>query len=237
MTDFAWKSVGRVPRARQYSTAEYMDHVVMILAHLAILIVRLHNTNTAPPILHLHVLQHVAQARPHLLSTWLNLRSRQDESIVARVPQFDSHAVRGLRILVCIVHTVAADLVDRIADRSTFKDGAVHSFHSSDGAISQRLVLRGSRESAGASVAVRVHPELGVRVDVHVQLNTLSSSYAVELGSESFGLDTVTGRGSLVVFSARRGTGTLALVPVSDPWNLRTKSVKCHRKGDMGKKV
>jgi hypothetical protein len=93
----------------------------------------------------------------------------------------------------------------------------VHGFHGSNGAVSQGLVLRGVGNGAGTGVAIGVHPELRVRVDVHVELDALARSNAVELGFQGFRLDAIAGRGALVVFGARGGASAAALVPVVGP--------------------
>jgi hypothetical protein len=166
---------------------------------------------------HLHVLQQVAQTRPHLLSTRQNLRRRQNESIFARIPHLNRHAECRFRNLIRIVHTISADLVDGVANRATRENRAMDSLDSSNGAVGQGLALRGVGDSARACVAVRVHPELRVRVDVHVELDTLSSTNGVEVGFNGFGLDAVAGGGTFVVFGAGRSAGATGLGPVRWP--------------------
>lgn len=54
-------------------------------------------------------------------------------------------------------------------------------------------------------------------MNVHVELDTLASSNAVELSLESLSLDTVTGRWALVVLCAGRGASSASLLPVVGP--------------------
>jgi hypothetical protein len=165
----------------------------------------------------LHVLQQIAQARPHLLSTRQNLVRRQHKAIVASIPELDSHAKCRLCNFKRVVDAVTTDLVNSVADGSASEDRAMYSLDSSDGAISQRLALCGIRDRARTSVTVGVHPKLRVRVDVHVELDTFTGSNAVELRLQCLGLNAVARRRTLVVFCTRRSAGAAALVPVVGP--------------------
>lgn len=89
----------------------------------------------------------------------------------------------------------------------------MNGLHSSNGALGQASVRGRVGDRTGAGVAVRVHPELGVRVDIHVKLNTLACGKAVKLSLQCLSLDTVTGGRTLVVLSAGGGAGTLCLAP------------------------
>ena len=75
----------------------------------------------------------------------------------------------------------------------------MHCFDGSDGAAGEGGVFCRVGEGTRAGVAVRVHPELAVRVNVHVQRDSLAGSYAVELGLEQFSLYAVAGGRAFVV--------------------------------------
>jgi hypothetical protein len=170
-----------------------------------------------PPSSHLHVLKQVTQARPHFFSTRLNLSRRQHKSIITRIPQLHRHTKRRLRNLERVIDTITTNLVNSVANGSAGEDSSVDSLDGSNGTVSQSLVLSGVGDGAGTCISVRVHPKLGVGVDVHIELNSLSSSNAVEVCLQSLGLDTVTGGGALVVVRTRRRAGSATLVPVVGP--------------------
>ena len=109
-----------------------------------------------------HVLQQVSQTGPHLFTAGQNLSRGQDETVCAGVTKLHSHRVLRFRVLERIVDTVTADLVDSVADGATSESGAVNSLDSSDGALGQASVCGRVWECAGTSVAIWVHPELGV---------------------------------------------------------------------------
>jgi hypothetical protein len=166
---------------------------------------------------YLHILQQVAQARPHLLCAGHDLSRRQDESIATSVSELDRHAERCLGDFKSVVHTIATNLVDGVADWASGEDSAVDSFDSSDGAVGQGLVLGGVGDGAGTCVAVWVHPELRVRVDVHVKLDALSGTDAVEVRFQCLGFCAIAGGRALVVLFAGRSASSTTLVPVVRP--------------------
>lgn len=170
--------------------------------------------HSSPP---LHVLDQVAQPSPHLLRAGQNLFLGQDESVPSCIPQLNRHAVRRLGHLKCIIYTIATDLVDGVTDGAPSERRTVNGLDSSNGAYGQGVVLCGIGDGSRAGVAVGVHPELAVRVDVHVECDTLASGDAVELGFERFGLYAVACGGTFVVLCAGRGGCTAALVPVRWP--------------------
>lgn len=137
----------------------------------------------------------------------------QNKAVVTSVAKLYGHGVLGTRILECVVNTVATNLVDGVANRTASEGSAVDSLDSSNGALGQACVRGRVWNGAVAGVAVRVHPELGVRVDVHVQLNTLACSEAVELSLQRLGLNTVASGGTFVVLVTRGCAGTLSLSP------------------------
>ena len=73
------------------------------------------------------------------------------------------------------------------------------------------------RLRTGASVAIWVHPELRVRMNVHVQLDTLPGSDAVQLSLEDLVLHGITGSKTLVVFCAGGSASAASLIPVVRP--------------------
>ena len=89
----------------------------------------------------LHILDQVRQSRPHLLSRRQDLRSRQDETIVSRIPQLDRHGVIRLGNFKSIVYTIAGDLIDGVADRTAGEGSAVHSFEGCNGAVGEGRVF------------------------------------------------------------------------------------------------
>ena len=104
-------------------------------------------------------------------------------------------------------------MVDGVADWAASESGAMDSLDSSNSTLGQASVGSRVGQRTRASVAIGVHPELGVRVNVHVELDALALGKAIELSLECLGLDTVASRGTLVVLSARRGACTLSLAP------------------------
>lgn len=147
----------------------------------------IHKTRQLP----LHVLQQIRESSPHLLTRRQNLRSRKDEAIVSGIPQLDSHTVIGLCDLERIVHAITANLVDGCADRTAGERRAMHRLNGRNSALCQAIEFGRVWQDARAGVAVRVHPKLAVRVNVHVQLHALASSDAVKLCFQGLGLDTI----------------------------------------------
>lgn len=106
----------------------------------------------------LHVGQEVLESSPCLLTTRQDLVGREDETVVTSIPQLNSHAVCSLGTLVSIVNTVAADLVDSVANWATGESGSVNGLDSGDSAIGERCILGVVGDGGGAGVAVWVHP-------------------------------------------------------------------------------
>lgn len=73
-------------------------------------------------------------------------------------------------------------------------------------------------------LGLTVHPQLRVRMNIHVQLNTLASSNAVELCFQNLGLYTITSRWSLVVLIAGRGASATTLIPMGRPVSVDVSS-------------
>jgi len=169
------------------------------------------------PVKRLHIRKHKTKALPHFLAARQDLARRQDEATVSRVPQLDRHAVVGLGNLGGVVDAVAADLVDGAADGASGESGAVHSFDSADGAIGQGGVLGGIGDGARASITIGKHPQLAVGMNVHVELDAVASSQAIEMRLEGLGFHAIASRGSLVVLVTGRRAGTAPLVPVIRP--------------------
>lgn len=165
----------------------------------------------------LNILKNIPKPLPHLLATGQNLRRRQHKATIPRIAQLNRHAVISFRNLGSVIDAIAANLVNGVANGPTGEGGAVHGFDGSDGAVGQGGVFGGVGDGAGARVAVGVHPELAVGVDVHVELDALAGGEAVELRLEGFGFHAVAGRGSLVVLVAGRGASAATLVPVVGP--------------------
>lgn len=160
-----------------------------------------------------HVLQQVSQTSPHLLTARQNLIRRQNKTVGTSVAKLDCHRVFRLGVLESIVNAVTTDLVDGVTDRAASEGGSMHSLDSSNSSFRQAGISGRIGQGTGASVAVRVHPKLGVRMDIHVELDTFACSKAIELSFQRFGLDTITSRGSLVVFITGRSAGSLSLAP------------------------
>ena len=160
-----------------------------------------------------HVLQEVSKTCPHLLRAGQNLVRRQDESVCTGITELDGHRVLCLSVLERVIYAVATNLVDGVADRTASESRAMDSLDSSNCALSEAGVGRRVGQSARASVAVGVHPQLRVGVNIHVELNTLACSKAIELSLQCLRLDTVTSRRTLVVFVTGRRAGALSLAP------------------------
>lgn len=165
----------------------------------------------------LHVLQHIRQPCPHLLTTGHNLGCRKHKAVPACISQLDRHREGCLCIFRGVINTGAADLVDGRADGSSCECGSVHSLDGCNSALCQALVLCGLGNDARTCVAVWVHPKLRVGVNVHVELDALACGDAVEVSFEGFGLDAIADRRALVVLSARGGAGPVRQIPVRGP--------------------
>lgn len=142
---------------------------------------------------------------------------RQNESIATCVPQLNRHAVCRLRLLKSVIYAAATHLIDGIADWATLEDSAVYGFDSCNGSVGELLVLGRIGNNSRARVAVWVHPELRVRVNVHVELHAFACCDAVKLSLQQFCLNTVGGRWALEILCTRVCGCSSAIVPMVRP--------------------
>jgi hypothetical protein len=182
-----------------------------------------------------HVGKNIAQSSPKLLNCRLDLCWGKNEAVGTGVAHLNGHRILGLGDFVRIVDRVARDSVDGRADRAGLIGKAVGSLDSGDGTGDERFVGSGFGDDARAGVSVSckyvrkqltvdgrmreltVHPKLGVRVDIHVELDTLACRNAVELGLQGLSLNAVTSRWATVILSAGRSGGTTADAPLIGP--------------------
>lgn len=161
-----------------------------------------------PPLINssLHVRQKVLDARPHLLAGRPDLVRRQHEAVPARVAQLRRERVLRAHDVVRVVDRAARGLVDGLADGAVLtakkkkssvstlgkrEEGAIflqlramHSLDGGHGAGVDALELGVGRGERVARVAVRRHPQLRVRVPVHVHLDALAVADGAREGGE-----------------------------------------------------
>lgn len=178
-----------------------------------------------------HILEQVTDACECLFAAGQDLIRRQDETIVASVPELRSKCIVALDDVGDIVDAAATGLVNCCANRAIIEAGSVNRVDGGDGTLGQGLILVvvGRQGTAGVAICyddlldclplitdsvLTRHEKLRIRVVINVQLKTLRIFNALEEAGQGFRLRSIAGAAATEVIGARvrRRTGATPFV-------------------------
>jgi len=119
-----------------------------------------------------------------------------------------------------IIHRRSSSFINGRADWTVFVNGTIDSFDSSDKASSECLETAVIGGACSARVAIRCHEELGVGMDIDVELNTATCLEGVDLSEQGFVLYRVACGKTFVCLVARICGGSTCNSPLERPVSI-----------------